>query len=127
MAKRTPESQGRHYHMLTSLVKRLIHEGYTGIESELAGFENPVQMPGRNGKLYTSDAVAWKDGVCHVFEVETAETLDIDYTREQFGAFYDYVKKSRGSFCVLVPRKNAEAAREVLEKLQMPDVEIWTM
>ena len=127
MAKRTPESQGRHYHMLTSLVKRLIHEGYTHIESELSGFENPLEMPGRNGNSYISDVVAWKDGICHVFEVETAETLDIDYTREQFTAFHDYAKKSRGSFCILVPRKNEGQAREVLERLNMPEVDVWTM
>ncbi len=127
MAKRNPESQGRHYHMLTTLVKNLVQNGYSDIASALGDFADPAEMPGRDGRPYISDAVAWKDGVEHVFEVETHETIELDYTREQFAAFYDHARKTAGTFSIIVPKKSEFLARSVLERLEMPEVKVWTM
>ncbi len=127
MAKRNPESQGRHYHMLTSLVKTLVQDGYTDIVSALGDFTDPAHMPGRDGKLYVSDAIAWKEGIEHIFEVETDETIELDFTREQFLAFYDHARKAAGVFNIIVPKKSEPVVREVLERWAMPEAKVWTM
>lgn len=128
MGRRTAESQSKHDYMITSLVRYLIEQGYTDIKSSHLGhFQNPDEMPGRNGSKYTSDVIAWKDGKQFVFEVETTETIDLDYTREQFEAFYDYARGNQAEFSVLVPKKCEGAAKSVLENLDMPEVKVWTI
>lgn len=128
MGKRTAESQSKHDYMITSLVRYLIEQGYTDIKcSHLGHFDDPEEMVGRNGTRYSSDVIAWKDGKQYVFEVETNETIDLDYTKEQFEAFYDYAKGHEAEFSVLVPKKCETAVKHVLDDLKMPEVKVWTI
>jgi Holliday junction resolvase len=128
MGKRTSESQSKHDYMITSLVRYLIEQGYTNIKSSHLGhFENPSEMPGRDGNTYTSDVIAWKDGKEYIFEVETSETIDLDYTKEQFEAFYDYARGHQAEFNVLVPKKSEGAVKHLLNHMNMAEVKIWTI
>ena len=128
MGKRTAESQSKHDYMITSLVRYLIEQGYTDIQSSHLGhFDDPFEMDGRTGKKYISDVIACKDGKQHVFEVETNETIDLDYTREQFEAFYDYARGHQAEFNILVPKSAEGNVKNVLDTLQMEEVNIWTI
>lgn len=128
MGKRTSESQSKHDYMITSLVRYLIEQGYTNIRStHLGHFEDPTEMPGRSGSTYKSDVIAWKEEKEYIFEVETSETIDLDYTREQFEAFYDYAQHHNAEFNVLVPKKSESQVKHLLNDMNMPDVKIWTI
>jgi Holliday junction resolvase len=128
MAKRSPAAQSKHDHMVTSLVKMLIRNGYSEIRSaHLGAFEDPGRMPGRDGKFYTSDVIARSNGVEYVFEVETKETISLDYTKEQFKAFFDYAKKNNGVFSVIVPNDVEQKAGIILQELGMDEIKIMTM
>ncbi|MBE0598487.1 MAG: hypothetical protein IH614_14570 [Desulfuromonadales bacterium] len=128
MGKRTSESQSKHDYMITSLVRYLIEQGYSDIKSSHLGhFENPTEMQGRDGTPHRSDVIAWKDGKEYIFEVETSDTIDLDYTREQFEAFYDYAREHQAEFNVLVPKKSEGTAKHLLNDMNMPEVKIWTI
>lgn len=128
MGKRTSESQSKHDYMITSLVRYLIEQGYTDIKSSHLGhFENPTEMVGRNGGTYISDVIARKEGKEYIFEVETSETLDLDYTRQQFEAFYDYAVGHEAEFNVLVPKKSESTVKHLLNDLNMSEVKVWTI
>jgi Holliday junction resolvase len=128
MAKRTPASQSKHDHMVTSLVKLLVKDGYSDIHAtHLGAFEDPAKVPGRDGKLYMCDVVARNNGIDHIFEVETMETITLDFTKEQFKAFYDHAKKNEGVFNILVPNNVESDAVMVLRELGMEEIKVWTM
>ena len=128
MGKRTSESQSKHDYMITSLVRYLIEQGYSNIKSSHLGhFENPTEMPGRTGNTYSSDVIAWKEGKEYIFEVETSDTLDLDYTREQFEAFYDYARDHHAEFNVLVPKKSESMVKHLLNNMEMSEVKVWTI
>lgn len=118
-------NQQLHEEMKIQLRLFLESEGFEFIKTDLEGETRPKFIGGFSID-YVPDLTAMKDGVFHVFEIETDDSLTHEHTTKQWQAFDRYCRqKSNRRFIVLVETKENEARQHAEELGVQPAV--WTV
>lgn len=122
MANRT--SQAKHDKMLKYVVDHLVERQYTEVKADLPGFEKPAEITWKKtGKGHVPDVIGRKDDL-RIFEVETADTINDEHTKDQWTLFGKHAKENSMTFWIVVPSNCVEAARQKIQDLNI-EAKIW--
>jgi hypothetical protein len=84
-----------------------------GIKGEEEAERPLVIHSSRTGRDYMPDITAKKNGVVHIMQVETTETLTSSRSRHQMKVFANYADSQGSLYCIAVP----EGCRSEADKL----------
>ncbi|MBD3317667.1 MAG: hypothetical protein GF344_17915 [Chitinivibrionales bacterium] len=116
-----------HDYMVRELISYLKSNGYTGIEADITGYNQPALVyweSNRNGHI--PDVVAQKNGKVTIFEIETVSDMASDHSKSQRELFNANAKQHGKSF-VLVVQQSANADAERLLAFEDIQAEVWTV
>ena len=103
-----------HDYMARQLVAHLKSNGYSGIEADIIGYNQPDLIYWEsNRKGHIPDVVAKKNGQIMIFEIETVSDLASYHAKSQRDLFHANAKQHGKSF-VLVVQQSAKAEAERL-------------
>ena len=107
-----------------SLLSKL-GSGFDLLTADLQGWSKPERIYWvTSGKGHVPDATAWHGYTKYIFEVETADTIAIDHTRQQCELFAAYVRQHGGKFALFVPAGEETRARLQLAHWSI-SAEVW--
>lgn len=116
-----------HDYMVRELIAYLKSNGYTGIEADIMGYNQPDLIYWEsNRKGHIPDVVAKKNGQIMIFEIETVADLASDHAKSQRNLFNANAKQHGKSF-VLVVQQSAKAEAERLLASEDIQAEVWTV
>lgn len=116
-----------HDHMVRELIAHLKSNGYTGIEADITGYNQPELIYWEsNRKGHIPDVVAQRNGKVTIFEIETLSDMVTDHSKSQRELFHANAKQHGKSF-VLVVQQSAKADAERLLAFEDIQGEVWTV
>lgn len=97
-------AKSEHDRLVEKLRARLVANPYSDIRVDLPGYVKPTRIVWtRTQRGHEPDASAYYGFKEHIFEVETAETIADEHTREQCELFAAYVRDRYAQFTLVVP------------------------
>lgn len=119
------ERKRSHTSILESLVDGLVAAGFVSVTADLSGWETPTKIVwNETQEGHRPDARAWTSGREFIFEVETAETIAIEHTRQQCRLFAAYANPRGGKFILVVPDGDQVRAKAQLVRWGIAG-EVW--
>lgn len=115
-----------HDQMVGSLVTHLSNNGFVNIQADFFGYNQPEAIWWENNPnaKYIPDAVAEQNGVLHIFEVETEDSITSKHTEEQWKLFSAHARNNNGKFVAVVPSSAKADAEQQINNLNITG-EVW--
>lgn len=117
---RNPESAKIHIRLISTLVNKLVGEGYK-VSADHIGYPNglPDEWNGNRPDIH-----AVKDGKEQLIEAETCDSLDLPETRVQWTAL---ASKPDSDFSIIIPEGCLEKAKKLAKEWSLEIKNFWTM
>ncbi len=111
--------QDEHDEMVKYTVSALSKAEYYSIKADLPSYKNkPDEIFLKNSdKGYLPDITAFKDGVKHIFEIETEDTITIEEIKNKWTIFSMFAEKRFALFIAVVPNGFKKKASEYINEL----------
>jgi hypothetical protein len=119
------QNQPAHDSIVQALTTALPKHGYENVKADLPGHTKPLLIHWKGKQEgHIPDVTATKDGKGYIFEVETADTITIQHTVEQWKLFAASADLNNKEFVVVVPTGCGEVAREQVKQLKLT-ASVW--
>ncbi|OGA17297.1 MAG: hypothetical protein A3H32_15115 [Betaproteobacteria bacterium RIFCSPLOWO2_02_FULL_63_19] len=97
-------AKSEHDRLVERLHSRLVANLYSDIKVDLPGYEKPTRIVWTaTQRGHEPDASAYYGFKQHIFEVETADSIGDEHTREQCELFAAYARGRAAEFTLVVP------------------------
>jgi hypothetical protein len=97
-------AKSEHDRLVERLRFRLVANLYSDIKVDLPGYEKPTRIVWRaTQRGHEPDASAYYGLKEHIFEVETADSIGDEHTRDQCELFAAYAREHTAEFILVVP------------------------
>lgn len=120
-------NQSDHDILVSQLVSHIEGGGYSYIQADIHGYDQPLKVWWNNNpdKKFIPDVTAISnDGVFHVFEVETSDTITGEHTENQWKLFSAHAKSKNGVFIIFVESGYENEAKEQVRNLGI-NAHVW--
>lgn len=122
MAKRA--SQSDHDKIVQYAANFLTTNHYRNIKADIPGYQTPTKIIWKDsGRGHIPDVTA-NGSEFNLFEVETADSINDQHTKDQWTLFATYAEQHNAVFWVVVPQGSGNAAKLRLSLLGLKG-EVW--
>lgn len=121
--------QGKHGYMVARMVEYIKLTGYSDIKANIPGLDPPSRIYWKNdpGDGHIPDLTGCRNGIYHIFAIETEDTISDAHTKAQWKLFASFVNESGNAFVVVVPEGYRDQAFEQITKLNVDVTDVLTV
>lgn len=124
MAKRN--SQKTHDDLVAYAVRYLQKNNFGNLKADISGYQQPEKIIwSQTGKGHIPD-LSGSNSKLNIFEVETADSINDEHTKDQWTLFAAYASQNDTVFWVVIPDGYSSAANQRLKELGI-EAEVWTI
>lgn len=115
MAKR--KNQSEHDNMVLTTANYLVSNLYTDVKADIKDYDSPKKICWKDSeKCHIPDVSGKLQGVQHIWEIETEDTISIEHTKDQWKLFSAYASQFDKVFHIVIPQGcSAEAEKQAEE------------
>ena len=111
MAKR--KNQSDHDDMVLITANYLVSNLYTDVKADIADYETPEQICWKDSnECHIPDISGKLNGIQHIWEIETEDTISVEHTKKQWKLFSEYASQFEKVFHIVVPEDCSIAAEK---------------
>lgn len=110
--------------MIRFVISALSKQGFADIKADVDGYPEPTPIEGGSGVGHMPDVTGYKQGLLHIYEVETDDTISLPSTEDQWRIFTNFAETQGAKFVIVVPEEMERQAREQLARFKV-HAQIW--
>lgn len=115
MTKR--KNQSDHEDMVLTTANYLVSNLYTDVRADVNDYETPTKIIwSKTQDGHIPDITSKYNGVEHIWEIETEDSISIDHTKSQWKLFSTYAAQHNAKFHIVVPEGFIEDAQNQAEE-----------